>query len=46
MTLVPEVSLAREAGLSYASIAIVTDFDCWKADEEHVRKLYLLATFL
>ncbi|RTG86635.1 5'-methylthioadenosine phosphorylase [Schistosoma bovis] len=39
MTLVPEVSLAREAGLSYASIAIVTDFDCWKADEEHVRKL-------
>ncbi|CAI2733829.1 unnamed protein product [Schistosoma spindalis] len=36
MTLVPEVSLAREAGLSYASIAIVTDFDCWKADKEHV----------
>ncbi|CAH8290573.1 unnamed protein product [Schistosoma bovis] len=28
MTLVPEVSLAREAGLCYASIAIVTDFDC------------------
>nr|5F78_A Chain A, Methylthioadenosine phosphorylase [Schistosoma mansoni]5F78_B Chain B, Methylthioadenosine phosphorylase [Schistosoma mansoni]5F78_C Chain C, Methylthioadenosine phosphorylase [Schistosoma mansoni]5F78_D Chain D, Methylthioadenosine phosphorylase [Schistosoma mansoni]5F78_E Chain E, Methylthioadenosine phosphorylase [Schistosoma mansoni]5F78_F Chain F, Methylthioadenosine phosphorylase [Schistosoma mansoni]5F7J_A Chain A, Methylthioadenosine phosphorylase [Schistosoma mansoni]5F7 len=36
MTLVPEVSLAREAGLSYASIAIVTDFDCWKSEEEHV----------
>ncbi|VDP68018.1 unnamed protein product [Schistosoma curassoni] len=45
MTLVPEVSLAREAGLSYASIAIVTDFDCWKADEEHVRKLIFTGYF-
>ncbi|KAH8863110.1 S-methyl-5'-thioadenosine phosphorylase isoform 2 [Schistosoma japonicum] len=36
MTLVPEVSLAREAGLSYASLAIVTDYDCWKTDQKHV----------
>ena len=30
MTTVPEVVLAREAGLSYASIALVTDYDCWR----------------
>ncbi|CAH8592683.1 unnamed protein product [Schistosoma turkestanicum] len=36
MTLVPEVVLARELGLSYASLAIVTDYDCWKTDQEHV----------
>lgn len=36
MTLSPEVSLAREAGLSYVSISIVTDYDCWKLDEHSV----------
>lgn len=36
MTVAPEVSLAREAGLSYASIAIVTDYDAWKANTEVV----------
>lgn len=30
MTIVPEVVLARELGLCYASIATVTDYDCWK----------------
>jgi len=30
MTLVPEVVLANELGLPYASIAMVTDYDCWK----------------
>ena len=34
MTTVPEVSLAKEAKISYASIAMVTDYDAWK--EEHV----------
>jgi 5'-methylthioadenosine phosphorylase len=29
MTNLPEAALAREAGLCYASIAMVTDFDCW-----------------
>lgn len=29
MTTVPEAPLAREAGLCYASIALVTDFDSW-----------------
>jgi 5'-methylthioadenosine phosphorylase len=30
MTLVPECVLAREAQICYASIATVTDYDCWK----------------
>ncbi len=30
MTTVPEVVLAREAGLHYAAIAIATDYDCWR----------------
>lgn len=33
MTNVPEAFLAKEAGLAYATVAMVTDFDCWK--EEH-----------
>lgn len=36
MTTVPEVVLAKEAGLSYASIAMATDYDCWKEHEEAV----------
>ncbi|MEM4151771.1 MAG: S-methyl-5'-thioadenosine phosphorylase, partial [Nitrososphaerota archaeon] len=30
MTLVPEISLAREARMCYLTIAMVTDYDCWK----------------
>ena len=30
MTLVPECVLAREAEICYASISMVTDYDCWK----------------
>ncbi len=33
MTLVPEVQLASELGLLYASVALVTDYDCWHSDE-------------
>ncbi|MBT3983082.1 MAG: S-methyl-5'-thioadenosine phosphorylase [Bacteriovoracaceae bacterium] len=33
MTNVPEAFLAKEAGMSYATVAMVTDYDCWK--EEH-----------
>ena len=36
MTTVPEVCLAKEAGLSYSSVAMVTDYDSWKEDEPHV----------
>ncbi|MCM8812782.1 MAG: S-methyl-5'-thioadenosine phosphorylase [Candidatus Omnitrophica bacterium] len=34
MTNLPEAKLAREAELCYATVALVTDYDCWKADEE------------
>ncbi|MBU0979804.1 MAG: S-methyl-5'-thioadenosine phosphorylase [Nanoarchaeota archaeon] len=30
MTMLPESVLAREAGIHYAAIAMVTDYDCWK----------------
>ena len=36
MSTVPEVILARELGLCYQSIAMSTDYDCWKDDEEPV----------
>lgn len=36
MTTVPEVILAKEAGICYASIAMATDYDCWKEHEETV----------
>uniref|UniRef100_A0A286Y2B8 S-methyl-5'-thioadenosine phosphorylase n=1 Tax=Cavia porcellus TaxID=10141 RepID=A0A286Y2B8_CAVPO len=35
-TTVPEVVLAKEAGICYASIAMATDYDCWKELEETV----------
>lgn len=36
MTNVPEAYLAREAGMCYCSIAMVTDYDSWNEEEEHV----------
>ncbi len=36
MSTVPEVVLARELGICYQSIAMSTDYDCWKEDEEPV----------
>ncbi len=37
MTNVPEVFLAKEAQINYATIAIVTDYDCWKDNpDQHV----------
>lgn len=36
MTTSPEVAIANEAGLPYAAIAMVTDYDCWREGEEHV----------
>ncbi|XP_050668514.1 S-methyl-5'-thioadenosine phosphorylase isoform X2 [Leptidea sinapis] len=36
MTTVPEVTLAKEAGLSYAALALVTDYDCWRENEKSV----------
>jgi len=36
MTNMPEAKLAREAELCYATVAMVTDFDCWHADHDAV----------
>ena len=36
MTNMPEAKLAREAELCYATVAMVTDFDCWHPDHAHV----------
>lgn len=36
MSTVPEAPLAKELGICYASIAMVTDYDCWKEGEEPV----------
>jgi 5'-methylthioadenosine phosphorylase len=36
MTNMPEAKLAREAELCYASVAMVTDFDCWHDGHDHV----------
>ena len=36
MTMLPEAKLAREASISYASVALVTDYDCWHPSEEDV----------
>ena len=36
MTAMPEAKLAREAEISYATIAMVTDFDCWHPEHDHV----------
>jgi len=36
MTNLPEAKLAREAELSYATVAMVTDFDCWHPEHDAV----------
>lgn len=36
MTVLPEAKLAREAELPYATIAMVTDYDCWRSEEDEV----------
>jgi len=36
MSSVPEVILANELGIPYQAIAMSTDYDCWKEDEESV----------
>ena len=36
MTNMPEAKLVREAEIRYASVSMVTDFDCWHSDHENV----------
>lgn len=43
MTNMPEARLAREAQLPYASVAMVTDYDCWRDDIAPVEVDHVLA---
>ena len=44
MSTVPEVNLAREKKIHYASVAMSTDYDCWHAEEEPVTWEMILET--
>jgi 5'-methylthioadenosine phosphorylase len=44
MTNMPEARLAREAGLSYATLALPTDYDCWRESEAPVSVEEVVAT--
>ncbi|MCK4723322.1 MAG: S-methyl-5'-thioadenosine phosphorylase, partial [Dehalococcoidia bacterium] len=43
MTALPEAKLAREAEICYATVACVTDYDCWHETEESVSVEMLIA---
>ena len=43
MTNMPEAKLAREAELCYASVAMVTDYDCWHEEHGHVEVADIVA---
>ncbi len=45
MSTAPECMLANEAGIPYAAIALSTDYDCWKTDEEPVSWESILEVF-
>lgn len=46
MTCLQEAKLAREAEIAYASICMVTDYDCWKDDGEDVEASMVLETLI
>ncbi len=43
MTNMPEAKLAREAELPYASVAMITDYDCWRAGHDAVEVSQIVA---
>lgn len=45
MSIAPEAALANEAGIPYAAVAMSTDYDCWKDDEEPVSWDEILSVF-
>ncbi len=45
MSTAPEAMLANEAGIPYAAVAMSTDYDCWKEDEDPVTWDEILAVF-
>ena len=46
MTLMPEAKLAREAQISYAAIALATDYDCWRPHDPGISKEALLTEII
>jgi 5'-methylthioadenosine phosphorylase len=46
MTNMPEAKLAREAELCYATVAMVTDYDCWHPDHDHVEVAAIVKVLL
>ena len=44
MTNMPEAKLAREAEMCYATVAMVTDFDCWHPDHDNVEVTAIIQT--
>ncbi|MBP2280406.1 5'-methylthioadenosine phosphorylase [Psychrobacter sp. PL19] len=46
MTNMPEAKLAREASIAYATLALVTDFDCWHPNEESVSADYAIQNLM
>ena len=45
MSVSTEVALANEIGIPYAAIAMSTDYDCWKEDEQPVSWDAILEVF-
>ena len=46
MTNMPEAKLAKEAQMAYASLAMVTDYDCWHPREAHVSSDMAIANLM
>jgi 5'-methylthioadenosine phosphorylase len=46
MTNLGEAKCAREAEMAYATMAMITDYDCWKVDEAHVTVEMVIANLL
>ena len=46
MTNMPEAKLAREAEIRYASVAMVTDYDCWHEDHDDVSVDQVIKTLI
>ncbi len=44
MTNMPEAKLAMEAGICYASVSMVTDYDCWHPDHDEVSVDQIIST--
>ncbi len=46
MTNLGEAKCAREAEIAYATMAMITDYDCWKMDEAHVTVEMVVANLM